>query len=106
MAWGNVVRWAILATVLAEEKYITRENYREHLDSPDPSVRRLLGVDPTPGTAAAGLDPAWPRRVVAGAGHYGEIFERHLGRGSPLGIERGLNRLWRDGGLLYAPPLR
>jgi general L-amino acid transport system substrate-binding protein len=106
MAWGNVVRWAILATLLAEEKGVTRDNYREHLESPDPAVRRLLGVDPMPGTAAAGLDPAWPRRVVAGAGHYGEIFERHLGRGSPLGIERGLNRLWRDGGLLYAPPLR
>lgn len=106
MAWGNVVRWAIMATVLAEEKGVTQGNYLQHLESPDPEIRRLLGVDAVAGSAAVGLDPDWSRQVVAGAGNYGEIFDRYLGPGSPLGIERGLNRLWRDGGLLYSPPLR
>jgi general L-amino acid transport system substrate-binding protein len=106
MAWANIVRWAIFATVVAEEKGITRANYKDHLDSPDPEVRRLLGVDDVEGTAAAGLAPDWARKVIAGAGNYGEIFDRYLGAGSQMKIDRGLNRLWRDGGLIYAPPFR
>ena len=58
------------------------------------------------GTKAAGLPPDWARQVIAGAGNYGEIFERYLGMGSQMKIERGLNRLWRDGGLMYGPPFR
>jgi general L-amino acid transport system substrate-binding protein len=106
MNWGNIVRWAIFATVVAEEKGITRENYKAHLDSPDPEIRRLLGVDEVEGTAAAGLASDWARRVIAGAGNYGEIFDRYLGAGSQMKIDRGLNRLWRDGGLIYSPPFR
>ncbi|HSR72126.1 MAG TPA: transporter substrate-binding domain-containing protein [Kiloniellales bacterium] len=106
MIWGNVVRWAIFATVLAEEKGITRANYEDHLTSRDPAVRRLLGVEETPGSAALGLPNDWGRKVIAGAGNYGEIFDRYLGMGSPMGIKRGINRLWRDGGLIYSPPLR
>lgn len=106
MIWGNVVRWAILATIVAEEKGITRTNYREHLDSHDPVVRRLLGVDEVVGSAAAGLAPDWARKVIAGAGNYGEIFRRYLGKDSQIEIDRGMNRLWRDGGLIYSPPFR
>ncbi len=106
MTWANIVRWAIYATVVAEEKGIGRGNYKAHLESSDPEVRRLLGVDEVEGTKAAGLPPDWARQVIAGAGNYGEIFERYLGMGSQMKIERGLNRLWRDGGLMYGPPFR
>lgn len=106
MRWGNIVRWAIFATILAEEKGVTRDNYQNHLKSRDPVIRRLLGVDETEGTKEAGLDPGWARRIIAGSGNYGEIFDRYLGSGSNIKIERGLNRLWRDGGLQYSPPLR
>ena len=106
MTWANIVRWAIFATVVAEEKGVTRANYAAHLGSPDPEIRRLLGVDEVEGTTAAGLAPDWARNVIAGAGNYGEIFDRYLGAGSPMKIDRGLNRLWRDGGLIFAPPFR
>ncbi len=106
MIWGNVVRWAIFATILAEEKGITRDNYQDYLSSPDPSIRRLLGLEPTPGAEAVGLEPDWAKQIIAVSGNYGEIFDRFLGDASPMKIDRGANRLWRDGGLLYSPPLR
>jgi len=106
MIWANVVRWAILATIVAEEKGIGRGNYKTHLESSDPEVRRLLGVDEVEGTGAAELPPDWARHVIAGAGNYGEIFQRYLGMDSQMKIDRGLNRLWRDGGLMYSPPFR
>lgn len=106
MVWGNVVRWAILATILAEEKGITSSNVTDFLASPDPAIRRLLGLDPMPGSDAVGLPPAWARNVIAGAGNYGEIFRRYLGEDTPLGMKRGANALARDGGLMFSPPLR
>jgi len=106
MIWANIVRWAIYVTLIAEEKGISRENYKSYLDSSDPEVRRLLGVDEVEGTKASGLPSDWGRQVIAGAGNYGEIFERYLGAGSQMKMERGFNRLWRDGGLMYAPPFR
>lgn len=106
MTWGNVVRWAFLATILAEEKGITRDNHQQFLESRDPSVRRLLGVDPAPGSAEAGLPPEWTRNIIAGSGNYGEIFDRYLGKGSQINITRGANKLWKDGGLMFSPPLR
>ncbi|GJL80508.1 MAG: amino acid ABC transporter substrate-binding protein [marine bacterium B5-7] len=106
MVWGNVVRWTIFATIFAEEKGISRENYTEFLDSPDPSIRRLLGVDPMTGSANVGLDPQWARNIIAGSGNYGEIFDRYLGRHSEMNISRGANRSWKGGGLLFSPPLR
>lgn len=106
MVWANIVRWAILVTLLAEEKGISRANLDTHLASSDPETRRLLGLDDVDGTAVAGLDPEWARNVIAGAGNYGEIFDRYLGPDSPMKIERGLNRLWRDGGLMISPPYR
>lgn len=106
MEWANLVRWAIFATILAEEKGITQQNYADYLDSHDPSVRRLLGVEPLEGSEALGLNQDWARRVISGAGNYGEIFDRYLGSGSAINVKRGLNRLWRDGGLQYSPPFR
>jgi len=106
MKWANVVRWAIFATIAAEEEGIGSTNYEEHLSSSDPAVRRLLGIDPLDGNEPAGLDQLWARNIIAGAGNYGEIFDRFLGDDSEIKISRGLNRLWRDGGLQYSPPLR
>lgn len=106
MIWGNVVRWAIFATILAEEKGITRENHKQYLSSRDPAIRRLLGVDPTPGSENIGLRRDWAKNVIAGSGNYGEIFERYLGGKSKMKIKRGINKLWKNGGLLYSPPFR
>lgn len=106
MVWANVVRWAVFVTILAEEKGITRSNLKAHLESSDPETRRLLGLDEVEGTAVAGLASDWARNVIAGAGNYGEIFDRYLGSASSLNIERGLNRLWSDGGLMFSPPYR
>lgn len=106
MHWGNIVRWAIFATILAEEKGITSGNYEQYLDSPDPVIRRLLGTDTVAGSQAAGLKPDWARNVIAQSGNYAEIFDRYLGEKSPMNIDRGINRLWKDGGLMYSPPFR
>ena len=106
MVWGNVVRWTIFATILAEEKGITQQNYEGHLSSPDPSIRRLLGVEATEGSEEIGLAQDWARRVIAGSGNYGEIFDRYLGKDSQINVGRGLNKLWQDGGLMFSPPFR
>jgi general L-amino acid transport system substrate-binding protein len=103
--WLEVLRWLFWATMQAEELGITRENVKQMETSTDPSVRRFLGLEPGV-TDALGLDPKWTAHVIEKVGNYGEIFERHLGPKTPLGMERGMNRLWTDGGLLYAPPFR
>src|SRR3546814_20684496 len=74
-------------------------------NSPDPEIRRLLGVEGDLGRRL-GLDPDWAARAIAQVGNYGEIFERNLGTDTPLGMERGLNDLWTEGGLMSAPPFR
>ncbi len=103
--WFDIVKWVIYATIAAEEKGVTSANVASMLYSAVPEVRRLLGVDPGLGESL-GLDEAWAARVIEQVGNYGEIFERNLGKNTPLGLERGLNALWTEGGLLYAPPLR
>jgi general L-amino acid transport system substrate-binding protein len=106
MIWGNLVRWTIYATIFAEEKGITRDNYREFFDSSDAEVRRFLGVESMEGNSTMGLSDDWARNVVAGSGNYGEIFDRYLGEQSDIKLSRGLNALWRDGGLMFSPPFR
>lgn len=106
MVWGNVVRWAVLATILAEEKGITSDNYQEFASSDDPAIRRLLGLEPAPGSEEAGLPTDWTKNIIAGSGNYGEIFDRYLGSQSQINIARGANKLWKDGGLLFSPPFR
>lgn len=103
--WADIVRWVIYALIVAEQKGVTSSNI-DHFDGPmDGETRRLLGLEPGFG-APLGVDDQWARRAVAQVGNYGEIFERHLGPDSPVGLERGLNAPWNRGGLLYAPPLR
>jgi general L-amino acid transport system substrate-binding protein len=104
--WAQVVNWAILATIQAEEFGITSENVDEIRDtSEDPSVLQFLGVevDGAVTDPGLGLPTDFAYQVVSQVGNYGEIFERHL---VPLGLERGLNQLWTEGGILYAPPYR
>lgn len=103
--WANIIRWTIHALVTAEELGITQANIEEKRNDADPTIQRLLGVTPGIGKAI-GLDEEWAYRAIAGVGNYGEIFERHLGGASAYKIDRGLNALWSQGGLLYAPPLR
>lgn len=105
--WATLVRFTVNALVLAEAVGVTRAVAADPAAAPpdDPEARRLLGLEPGQG-AELGLDDQWARRAVAAVGHYGEMFDRHLGAGSPLGLPRGANALWRDGGLLYPLPMR
>jgi general L-amino acid transport system substrate-binding protein len=103
--FADIVRWALFAMVDAEEHGITSKNVDEMLKSENPAVRRILGVTPGMGKAL-GVDEKWVYNIVKQVGNYGESFERNVGKDSPLKIERGLNRLWTQGGLQYAPPIR
>ena len=102
-AWLTLVRWVLFALIAAEENGITRDSVRESARAA--SVRRALGADGELGKAL-GTDPDWALRAVQSVGNYGEIFERNVGGQSGLKLERGLNRLWTQGGLMYAPPMR
>lgn len=104
-AWFNVVRWVVFALINAEEMGVGQANLADMRGSNNPMIRRLLGLEDALGQRL-GLDPEWAARAIAAVGHYGEIYERNVGEASALKIERGLNRLWSDGGALYAPPLR
>lgn len=103
--WRDIVTWTLMLLIEAEEVGITRDNVGEMLRSADPNIQRILGVTPGFGRAL-GLPEDWAVHVLRKVGNYGEIFERNLGRGSPVGLERGLNNLWTRGGLLYAIPFR
>lgn len=103
--WFDIVRWTIFALIEAEELGVTRANVDQMLASPRPEIRRLLGVTGDHGPFM-GLDRRWAYNAVKAVGNYGEIFERHLGSGSPIGLPRGLNDLWTRGGLMYAMPIR
>jgi len=104
--WFNIVKWMLFAMVNAEELGVTSDNIDEmKKTSTDPNVRRLLGLEGVKGEWM-GLPDDWSYNVVKHVGNYGEVFERNVGMGSPLGISRGLNALWNDGGIQYAPPIR
>lgn len=103
--WFAVVRWVLMALIAAEELEITRDNADQRLKSSRDEVRRLLGVGTDLG-APLGLGADWGYRVIKQTGNYGEIFERWLGLGSSLKLPRGYNRLWSQGGLMYAVPIR
>jgi general L-amino acid transport system substrate-binding protein len=104
--WLDLVRWTLFVLIDAEEQGIHLANVdraREEAKAED--IRQLLDLD---GKTAKGLgvDPGWGFRIIKSVGNYAEVFERNLGNQSPLKIKRGLNALWRDGGILYAPPAR
>lgn len=103
--WLQIVNWTVYATIQAEEFGITSQNVDSFLTSDDPAIKRFLGVDPSLGEAI-GLDPKFAYNIIKKVGNYGEIFERNLGKSTKIGFDRGLNRLWTQGGLLYSPPFR
>jgi general L-amino acid transport system substrate-binding protein len=103
--WANIVRWTYYAMLNAEAEGVTQKNVDEMKSSPNPTVRRLLGLEGGFGEGI-GLKNDWVVSIIKAVGNYGECFERNLGAGSPLKIPRGLNALWRDGGLQYPLPIR
>lgn len=109
-AWAQAVNWAVMATIQAEEFGITSANVDDFLDSEDINIRRFLGQEfedddgnTTTFDSGLGLPVDFAYQVISQVGNYGEIFDEHL---APLGLERGLNALWTDGGLMYAMPYR
>ena len=103
--WFEIVQWTHYALITAEELGVTQANVDEMLKSPNPNIRRLLGVEGDFGQTM-GLTNDWAYRIIKAIGNYGELFERNVGQGSPIKIKRGLNALWNKGGLQYAPPIR
>lgn len=100
-----ISKWVLNALIEGEEYGLTQTNLDEKKTSDDPNIQRILGTAEDMG-ALLGLDKEWAYRALKATGNYGEIFERNVGKDSPLKLERGLNKLWNQGGILYAPPIR
>jgi general L-amino acid transport system substrate-binding protein len=105
--WADIVRWTVNALISAEELGITSANVEELAAAPtdNPEINRILGTEGELG-AMIRLENEWARRAIAAVGNYGEIFESTIGEATPIGLARGLNAQWKDGGLLYSPPFR
>ena len=103
--WKDLVYWTALALIEAEDLGIDSKNVDAMLDSTDPNVQRFLGVTPGNGKAL-GVDEKWAYNIVKQVGNYKEIFARNLGPGTAMNLDRGMNQLYKDGGLLYAPPFK
>lgn len=103
--WFDIVKWVLFAMINAEEAGVTSKNVDEMVKSTNPDIKRMLGTEGNYGEQL-GLTKDWVVRIVKLVGNYGESFDRNVGAGSPLKIERGLNKLWTKGGLQYAPPIR
>ena len=103
--WKDIVNYSVLAMINAEELGITSKNVDKMLKSKDPKIMRFLGVTAGNGKAL-GLDEKFAYKIIKQIGNYGESFERNVGVNTTLGIERGLNALWTNGGLMYSPPFK
>ncbi|MEM7024930.1 MAG: amino acid ABC transporter substrate-binding protein, partial [Pseudomonadota bacterium] len=100
--WGDIVRWTLNALITAEELGVTSGNMADMAANGSPEVKRLLGSEGDLG-AMLGLDNQWAMRAIGVEGNYGEIFTTHI---TPIGLDRGVNNLWTNGGILYTPPFR
>jgi len=103
--WFTLVRWVLFALIAAEEADLSQTTVGALRNSADPAAARVLGADQEL-SRLLGVPPEWSLRAVQSVGNYGELFERNLGSGSPLRLDRGVNRPWNRGGIMYAPPLR
>jgi len=103
--WYDVVNWTVMAMIQAEEFGITSKNVDEMMKTANPGIKRFLGVTPGMGEQL-GLDDKWAYNIIKQVGNYGEIFDANIGPDTPLALQRGLNALWTDGGLMYASPIR
>ena len=100
--WFDLVRWTFVAMITAEEKGITSKNVDTFMESKDPDIRRLLGLEGDMGKSL-GVDPKWAYNVIKQVGNFGEVWDRNI---TPMGVTRGINNIWTKGGLQYAPPIR
>jgi general L-amino acid transport system substrate-binding protein len=105
--WGDIAMWTLNALIAAEELGVTSANVAELAAAPttNPEINRLLGTEGDLG-AMIGLDAQWAVRAISAGGNYGEVFEKNIGVNTPIGLARGLNAQWTEGGLIYAPPFR
>lgn len=105
--WADIGKWVVNALIEAEEMGIDSKNVAKLASKPgkNPSINRILGTEGSMGEML-GLDKKWAVRAISAVGNYGEIFERHLGMKTPLALQRGLNASWKNGGILYAAPIR
>ena len=104
--WGDIVRWTLNALITAEELGVTAANLDEmSAGTNNPEINRLLGTEGTLGEML-GLDKEWAKRAIAVGGNYAEIFDANIGPDTAIGLGRGVNALWTDGGILYTPPFR
>jgi general L-amino acid transport system substrate-binding protein len=103
--WLTIVKWVHNALLNAEELGVTKANVDQMLNSPNPDIKRLVGKEGDFGKGI-GLDNDWAVKIIKAVGNYGEVFERNVGKGSRLNIDRGLNNQWNKGGIQYAPPIR
>ncbi len=101
----TIVKWVGFALIEAEDYGVTQANVDKMMSSDNPAIGRLLGSTEDTGKLL-GLDKAWAANAIKAVGNYGEIFERNVGPKSALGLPRGLNNLWSNGGIMYAPPVR
>jgi len=103
--WFDVVKWTLFAMLNGEELGLTQKNIDQQMGSTNPEIKRFVGTEGNYGEQL-GLSKDWAVQIIKQVGNYGEVFERNVGQGSPLKIARGLNRLWTQGGIQYAPPIR
>ena len=104
--WGDIVRWTLNLLISAEELGVTSKNAEKmSKESSNPEVKRMLGTEGNLG-AMLNLERDWGLKVLTQVGNYGEVFEKYIGASTPIGLERGLNAQWVDGGLIYSPPFR
>jgi general L-amino acid transport system substrate-binding protein len=103
--WYDLVNWTVMALIQAEEFGITSKNVDEMMKSKNPEIQRFLGVTPGMGKDL-GVSNDWVYNIIKQVGNYGEIFDRNVGVNTPLGLKRGLNALWTEGGLMYSAPFR
>jgi general L-amino acid transport system substrate-binding protein len=103
--WRDIVAWTVYSMIEAEESGVTSKNVDEMRKSKDPNIARLVGTKGKLGQGL-GLDNEWAYRIIKQVGNYGEIFDRNVGKDSPLKLERGINALWTKGGLIYSPPFK
>ena len=103
--WFNIVRWTLNAMINAEELGVTQANVGSMMGSDNPAVKRLLGTEGNFGVEL-GLNNDWAANVIKAVGNYGESYDANVGPDTPLGLDRGVNALWDEGGILYAAPIR
>ena len=105
--WADVVRWTLNALISAEELGVSSANIAELASAPtnNPEVNRLLGTEGELG-GMLGLSANWAVNAISAGGNYGELFEKNIGESTPIGLARGLNAMWTEGGLIYSPPFR